>query len=126
MPKARKPGTWSYRSKDETLPAIIGHRGDCIAGNLTRDAVDLRRLIGKVEFRQRNRRTAEAVCLDDIGTRIEINPVNAGDKIRTRQVQDFRAVFRTTIIRVDIQVCGLGVTAHTAITEEDALAQRRQ
>src|SRR2546429_7137070 len=83
------------------------------------------RVSSEAIFRKHNRRSAEAVRLDDVRSRLKIFPVNIQNDIRPRPNEIFIATFErgpTKILRV--QVALLQHRPHRPIKHEDSLRQQ--
>ena len=86
--------------------------------------VDLERLVGDVELRQRDRRAAERVGLHRVGAGLEVAAVDFAHQVGARQVQHVGAVLLAVEVAVDVQGHALHPAAHAAVAQQHSVAQR--
>jgi hypothetical protein len=114
----RQPGPRADRAEHETVPAVAGEGLERLADQFRRALVDLESPLLETELRQGERRTAEAVGLDDVRAGREIALVDVEHDVGTRQIEHLGAVLALPEIRLHIQVEGLDTAAHGAVAEQ--------
>ena len=112
-------GAGADRADDEALAAVACDLRDRLVGELGRAPVDLERPLAEVELAERDRRAAEAVGLERIGTGLEIAQVDLPDQIGAAQVQDLGAVLLIPEVGLDREIATLDLGPHGPIDQKD-------
>ena len=120
--QGRQLGPGTDGAHHEALALTGAEALDGASGETRRLDIDLEGTVLEVELAQRDRRAAEGVGLDGIGTGQQVVAVDLRHQVRPRQVQDLRAVLLPPEIPIDRQIAALDLRAHATVEENDPRA----
>src|SRR6476469_5887012 len=103
MAKRGEPGARSDRAEYKAGASVMREFGDRLARQFGGAAVEVEGLVGNAELAQRDRRAAEAVGLDRVGTGLEVFEVYLAHEIRTALGQDLGTVLVAVKVALDME-----------------------
>jgi hypothetical protein len=125
VPQAGQLGPRPDRPHDEA-DAVVGEAFRRLAGDFRGALVDLEGAVGKIEFRQGDRRPAEGVGLDAVRPRREILGVDVADDVGTGEHQGLGAVLAPQEVVFHGKVENLHQASHAAVAQQHPFGQGSQ